>query len=382
MEAGGVPITRPWLGPAERDAVAAVLASGWVAQGPQAAAFEQAVCDHVGAAHGVAVSSGTAGLHLALVVAGIGSGDEVIVPSLSYIATANAPLAVGATPVFADVDPQTQNLTPDTIRSVITPRTRAVILVHQVGTPADIDAVHELCDPLGVAVVEDAACALGATYRGRAVGAHSDLVVFSFHPRKVITTGEGGMVMIANAEWAARLRRLRDQGASVSAWSRSSSSTAVEAYLESGFNYRLSDVLAAIGLVQLTKLDAIVAQRRAHAHAYQAALRDTPVQLMAADPRWGTTNYQSFWVELPDEVAATQDEVLAHMLERGVIARRGVMAAHREPAFAGTVSAPLPVTERLTRRTVLLPLFHEMTPVERDRVVAALLSAIDAAPVG
>ncbi len=371
---------RPWLGAAESAALAEVIGSGWVAQGPGAAEFERALSDAVGAAHGVAVSSGTAALHLALVVLEIGPGSEVIVPSLSYIATANAPRYVGATPVFADVDPVTQNLTPATIAAVITPRTRAVILVHQAGVPADIAAVHDLCDGRGIAIVEDAACALGATYEGAPIGSHSDLVIFSFHPRKVITTGEGGMVMTGRADWADRLRRLRDQGASVSAWDRAASGVTIEGYVELGYNYRLSDLLAAVGRVQLTKLDAIVARRRSLAATYQEALGGVTGLRVTADPPWGRANYQSFWVELPPTLATGRDELLGSMLEAGIVARRGIMAAHLEPTFAGHPHGALPVTEHLTRRSVLLPLFHEMTGEEQERVVDAFLSAVAAAP--
>ncbi len=191
---------RPWLGQEEADAAAAAVASGWVAQGPRVAEFEAAFAEHLGGGHAVAVSSCTTALHLALIVAGIGPGDEVIVPSLSFIATANAVRYVGASPVFADVDAATQNLTPDTIAPCLTGRTRAVIAVDQGGVPADVDAIRALCDPRDVAVIEDAACAAGSVYRGRPAGAGAFLAAYSFHPRKLLTTGEGGMVVTGDAE--------------------------------------------------------------------------------------------------------------------------------------------------------------------------------------
>ncbi len=371
-----IPLMRPWLGPEEAVAVADALESGWIAQGPRTAAFEEALSNRVGAVEGVAVSSGTAALHLAMLALDIGPGDEVVVPSLSYIATANAPRYVGATVVFADVDRHTQNLTAATIEARLSPTTRAVILVHQAGVPADIDAVHALCDPRGIAVVEDAACALGATYGDRPVGAHSDLVIFSFHPRKVITTGEGGMVMTSRGDWAERLRRLRDHGSNRSAPERHASrQVVIEEYVEMGFNYRMSDLQAAVGSVQLERLSAVVERRRALGAAYQEGLADVPGLETIAHPPHGTTNFQSFWVVLPDDFPRARNDVLGDLLQAGIAARRGIMAAHLEPTFAGHRVAQLPVTERLSRQSIVLPLFHDMTGSEQGRVIDALRSA-------
>jgi dTDP-4-amino-4,6-dideoxygalactose transaminase len=373
-----IPVMKPWLGDEEARAAAEAVASGWVAQGPRVQAFEDAVADRVGAAHGVAVSSCTTALHLSLVLLGVGPGDEVVVPSLSFIATANAARYVGARPVFADVEPDTLDLSADTIKQVLSPRTRAVILVHQGGMPADVEAVHDLCDPLGVAVVEDAACALGSTHRGRPVGAGSDLVTFSFHPRKVITTGEGGMVMTSRADWAERLRRLREHGMNVSAAARHAASTPMlERYLETGYNYRMTDIQAAVGLVQLGRLDAIVARRRELATRYRERLAGVPGVGMPADPAHGTTNFQSFWIELADDFPLGRDELLERLMANGVSARRGIMAAHLEPAYADAAGTELPVTERLTRRSLILPLFHAMTEAEQDRVVAEIAGAAE-----
>jgi perosamine synthetase len=317
-------------------------------------------------------------LHLSLVLLGVGPGDEVVVPSLSFIATANVARYVGARPVFADVEPDTLNLSADTIKQVLSPRTRAVILVHQGGMPADVEAVHDLCDPLGVAVVEDAACALGSTHRGRPVGAGSDLVTFSFHPRKVITTGEGGMVMTSRADWAERLRRLREHGMNASASARHAASTPVlERYLETGYNYRMTDIQAAVGLVQLGRLDAIVARRRELAARYRERLAGVPGIGMPADPDHGTTNFQSFWIELAGDFPLGRDELLERLMANGVSARRGIMAAHLEPAYAEAAGTELPVTERLTRRSLILPLFHAMTEAEQDRVVTEIAGAAE-----
>ncbi len=370
-----IPIMKPWIGQEEAAAAAEAVASGWVAQGPRVAAFEEAVARRVGAAHAVATSSCTTALHLALVVLGIGPDDEVIVPSLSFIATANVVRYLGATPVFADVELATQNLTPSTIKQVITPRTRAVMVVHQAGVPADLDAIHRLCDAKGIAVLEDAACAIGATYRDRPIGGHSDLVAFSFHPRKVITTGEGGMLFTRNGDWAERARRLREHGMSVSAAARHNSRDLVlEEYVETGFNYRMTDIQAAVGMVQLGRLDAIVERRRELAARYQERLADIPGIVMAGDPKYGRSNFQSFWVVLPDDFPIDRNELLRRMMAEGISPRRGIMASHLEPAFAGSPNAPLPVTEHLTERSLLLPLFHTMTEQQQDRVVDVLLT--------
>ena len=372
-----IPIMKPWLGPEEASAAAEAVASGWVAQGPRVAAFEEAMARRAGAANAVAVSSCTTALHLSLVVLGVGPGDEVIVPSLSFIATANAARYVGATPVFCDVDASTQNLSVETIEPVITPATRAVIVVHQAGTPADIDAIRSLCDPRGIAVIEDAACAIGSSYEGRPIGGHSDLVCFSFHPRKVITTGEGGMVLTSREDWAERMRRLREHGMSVSAAARHSSrDLVIEQYLETGFNFRMTDIQAAVGLVQLGRLDEIVERRRALASRYREHLADVSGLEMANDPPYGRTNFQSFWIVLPESYPLGRDDLLRMMMEYGISPRRGIMAAHLEPAYEGVVAhARLPVTEHLTRRSLLLPLFQTMTEEQQDRVIGVVRDA-------
>ena len=300
----------------------------------------------------------------------------MVVPSLSFIATANAARYVGARPVFADVDAATLNLTPDTVAPVLTERTRAVILVDQAGVPADLDAMRKLCEPRGIAIVEDAACAAGAEYRGRPVGAGADLATFSFHPRKLLTTGEGGMIVTPDGGVATRLRRLREHGMDVSAAQRHASKQPVlEHYLETGYNYRMTDIQAAVGLVQLGKLPALIARRRELAARYRQRLAVIPGLELIKDPDYGRTNYQSFWVLLPAGFPVSRDELLQQLAAEGVSARRGIMAAHVEPAYAGHEHGMLPVTERITANSLILPLFHDLTEEEQDLIVSTIVRA-------
>lgn len=375
---GRISVMKPWLGTEESEAVAEVIASGWVAQGPRTSQFETEFARHQQVRHAVATSNCTTALHLALVVAGVKPGDDVVVPSFSFIATANAPTYVGARPVFADVDQATGNVTAHTIAQALTAKTTAIIAVDQGGMPLDLQPLRALCDERGLVLIEDAACGAGSTYMDKPVGAGADLTAWSFHPRKLLTTGEGGMLTTNNEEWANRARRLREHAMDVSAAQRHSSTLAPqESYSEVGYNFRMTDMQAAVGLIQLGKLDTMVARRRELAARYQQALQGLAGIRCVTDPSHGTSNYQSFWIEVGPEYPTDREGLLAHLANDGISARRGIMAAHVQPAYAGHsgLTAPLPVTERLTADTLILPLYHQLGDAEQQHVIDSIRRA-------
>lgn len=371
-----IPIAKPLLGEAEADAARSAILSGWVTQGPEVAAFEREFAAFVGAPFACAVSSCTTALHLALLAVGTRPGDEVVTASHSFIATANAVRYCGADPVFVDIDPDTYNIRPTLLEAALTPRTRAILCVHQMGMPCDLESILAVARSRGLPVIEDAACAAGSEIRvgGRweRIGKpHADIACFSFHPRKVITTGDGGMLTTANPEWDRQFRLWRQHGMSVPDTVRHNSHSVIfDSYPVLGFNYRMTDPQAAIGRKQLERAPAIIAARRRLADRYRQLLQDTPFT-PPAEPDWARSNWQSFCVRLP--ARAEQRDIMQKLLDRGVATRRGIMCAHREAPYSEPPGRhPLIESEKAQDHCILLPIYAQMTDAEQDRVVACL----------
>jgi perosamine synthetase len=393
-----IPIAKPWMGEAEAEAAGRAIMSGWVTQGPEVAAFEQEFAAYVGAKSACAVSNCTTALHLALLAVGVQPGDEVITVSHSYIATANSIRYCGATPVFVDIEPQTYNINPMLIEDVISDRTRAILVVHQMGMPCNLKAILEIAHRYNLPVIEDAACAIGSEIlwdgNWEKIGKpHGDIACFSFHPRKVITTGDGGMLTTNNPEWDKQFRLWRQHGMSVPDTVRHGAKQVIfELYPMLGYNYRMTDIQAAVGREQIKRLPEIVERRRYLAQQYHEKLADVPGLKLPTQPNWTRSNWQSFCVRLTEKY--DQVQVMQRMLDAGIATRRGIMCAHRESAYQ---SEPwscgvkpkacecearkcdrLSESEQAQDGSILLPLFHHMTQQEQDYVVKVLKMACQA----
>jgi dTDP-4-amino-4,6-dideoxygalactose transaminase len=366
-----IPITQPMFDEAEEHAVVDVLRSGWIVQGPKVAEFERLVADYVGVQEAVATSSCTTALHLALVLLGVGRGDEVIVPSFTFIATANVVCYTGATPVFVDIDPRTYNLDPDRIEAALTPRTKAIMPVHQIGLAADMDRITAVAHRHQLAIIEDAAPALGAMYKGKRVGGLGHVTCLSFHPRKVITAGEGGMILTDDQAFAHRARILRTHGMSLSDLQRHrATSVAIEAYHDLGYNYRLSDLHAAVGIEQMKKLAVILRRRQQIAARYHAAFADLDGVQLPFSSADQPHSYQSYLIQLHPHAPNTREQVMQEMFDAGIATRRGVMAIHLEPYYRQRFPhVNLPVTEGAAQCTLLLPIYATMTDDQQDYVI-------------
>jgi perosamine synthetase len=355
-----IPVAKPFLDIQEAQSAYDTILSGWVTQGPKVQEFEEAFARYVGAPYAVAVSNCTTALHLAMIVAGIKEGDEVICPSMSYIATSNAIRYVGAKAVFAEVN-QHYNLDIEDVKSRITSRTKAILLVHQIGMPADIDSFQILCQECNLVLIEDAACAAGSAYKEKKIGSHSDIVCFSFHPRKVITTGDGGMITTPRKDYYERFKLLRQHGMAINDRIRHTSDKVIHTdHIELGYNYRMTDIQASVGIKQLEKLDWIVSERRKVAFRYHQLLKDYDFLRLPLEEAGYYSNYQSYSVFLKKECPISRDELMQALLDEGIATRGGIMTSHRETAYKGYTDIILPVSEELCDCSICLPLFVPM----------------------
>lgn len=379
---GVVPFSPPALGPEESAEVLATLASGWLSTGPRVRRFEEAFAEYVGASHAVALNSCTAGLHLSLLAAGVGPGDEVITTPLTFCATANVIVHVGATPVFADVDPRTGNIDPAAVGRAITRRTRAVIPVHYAGLPADVHTLRTLTAPRGIVTVEDAAHCIEGVTAGQKVGAISDFTCFSFYATKNVTTGEGGMVTTASAEAAERIRIASLHGMSRAAWSRHQT-TRPSRYdvVMPGFKYNMPDLQAAIGLHQLERVSRNHARRTQIASAYDAAFADLPITRLAA-PAQGMVHAHHLYTVMIDKSSGRSRDVVADALaDAGVASSVHFQAVHLHSYYRdrfGFSRGMFPVAERIADNVLSLPLSPALSDAHVDQVIDSFRGAFGA----
>lgn len=366
-----IPLSSPDITEAEIEAVTAVLRTSRLSLGPQMEAFEEAMASYIGTSHAVAVSSGTAGLHLCIKALGIGEGDEVIVPSFTFIAAANAIRYERAKPIFVDIDAESLNMSPASIEQAITTKTRAILVVHTFGRPAEMAAIMDIANRHHLLVIEDACEAIGATYQGRMAGSFGDAAVFAFYPNKQITTGEGGMVVTQRPELAAHIRALRNQGRYDSAdWLQ---------HAELGYNYRLSEINCALGLAQLKRIEPILQQRERVARQYQHSLTEISGLIL---PATDVLNTRISWFVYVVRLDVTfteedRDSIIITLTEAGIGCGRYFAPIHLQPSYAAwRNSTALPVTEAQASRTIALPFFNRISEDEIAQVTDTLRNAM------
>lgn len=378
-EKRSIQISLPATGEEEWHATRDPLMSGWLTQGPKVAAFEKAFASRHGVSHALATTSCTTALHLILAALGVGPGDEVIVPAFTWVATANVVIYCGATPVFADVDPVTNNIDPASVAAKVTSRTRAVIAVHLFGLCADVEAIRAVVPP-GVKIIEDAACAAGGARDGAPAGALGDAAAFSFHPRKSITTGEGGMVTTNDPSLAALADKLRNHGAEISEEQRHQGPRPylLPEFNLLGFNYRMTDLQGAVGLVQLAKLDGFIDERRERAAWYREQLSGVSWLRLPQEPGNGRHAWQAFVTYVdPKTAPAARNDLMDQLQARGIATRPGTHAVHMLGFYRDRFAIPadaFPGARDCNDNTMAIPLHNRMTDEDYAYVVDALRS--------
>lgn len=372
MQKKPIPVLQPSIGQEEIDAVVEVLKSGWLGLGPKTEQFENEFADYVGSRFMVALNSGTAALHLALDILGIGPGDEVIVPTMTFISTVHAVSYVGATPVFADVEKDTLNISVEDIERKITDKTKAIIVVHMAGHPCDMDAIHQLALSKGIKVVEDAAHASGASYKGRLIGSISEMTCFSFHAVKNLTCGEGGGIT-CNQEWMARkLREKRWVGITKDTWIRSSSNKvyAWKYFVENiGYKYHMNDIHAALGIVQLRRLSQLNGRRREIARRYQQELSDISWLELPQEKPYAQSSWHLFQIKLENE--QMRDQLIHHLQDHHIAPGVHYYPCHLQPHYLH-LKAIVPVASEIWKRLLTLPIHPNLTDEEQQRVIECI----------
>ncbi|WP_291858187.1 DegT/DnrJ/EryC1/StrS aminotransferase family protein [Marinilabilia sp.] len=364
-----IPLIRPYINDRVKELVNEVLDSGFLTEGPVTKSFERSVASYVGVSNAIAFTSCTTGLETALRVAGIGRGDEVIVPDYTYPATAGAVRIVGATPVIVDVDPETLLIDYHQLEEAMSYNTKAVMPVSLFGNPLDFDQLMTLKERYGILIIEDAACALGSSFKGQKTGAWSDMTVFSFHPRKFITTGEGGMVTTPNEQWARALHQYKHFGMG------SDDQREGVVFLTTGTNYKMSNILAALGLAQMEIVDDLLNERRVLARNYLQLLDDQEKIKIPLTTENGIHSYQSFAV-----FVRNRDRIMKQLREQGIEAQIGTYSLHQQPAFQGEgvrLSRQYPGSIRAWEETLVLPMYHSMTEAEQSEVVEKLKACVE-----
>lgn len=379
-----ISLATPWVGREEEKAVIPVIRSRWLSQGVQVQKFEETFARAVGARFAIAVSSCTTALHLALIAAGIKKGDQVVCPSLCFIATANVIRHAGAEPVFCDVDPETYNLSPDLTEKILrrNRKVKAVIVADQCGLPAEWNSFLRLGKKYRVKIIHDAACSAGSQYRlngkWKKIGSFTDLACFSFHGRKIVTTGEGGMITTSNPKIAAQLKRLRHHGMSISDLERHQSKKIVfEKYSEIGFNYRMSDLQAAIGVTQTKKLTKILKRRIQIAAMYTKAFSGNRHLIPPFVPKNVKTNFQTYLLGIKKSAKVSRNQLMERLMKKGIATRRGIMAIHHETPYR-KFRTKLPVTDWVSQNTIVLPLHPAMTSSDVRYVIQNVTNLVGA----